>query len=89
VKVAQHRTLADAIRSSLFLYAQAGHDENHKDIAYVYHRSPANHTGIVMAKAGPILAARKLLKKYKRPELRAHNYRDSTKKKFIAIGEAA
>jgi hypothetical protein len=88
VKVAQHRTLADAIRSSLFLYAQAGYDSEHKEIAYIYHRSPANHTGLVMAKSGPIKAARQLLKKYKKPPMRDFNYRDPTKRKFT-LGEVA
>lgn len=76
VKVRQHRTLADAIRSPLFTYAQAGVDAQYKDVAYVYHRCLSNHTGITMARSGPILTVRKLLKKYKRPPLRELDYKE-------------
>src|SRR5262245_1228283 len=38
IKVSHHRTLAEAIRSPLFLYAQAGYDVRGSEIAYVYHR---------------------------------------------------
>lgn len=76
VKVKQHRTVAEAIKSPLFIYAQIGRDPQHREIAYIYHRNPANHLGIAMARSGPPLVVRKLLKKYKRPALRELDYRE-------------
>lgn len=80
VKVKSHRTLAEAIRSSKFLYAQAGYDSDGKEIAYIYHREPNSATGLSMVKTGPIAPARKLLKKYRKPNMRNHDYRDPTRK---------
>lgn len=76
VKVKQHRTLADAIRSKLFTFAQVGYDSNHKEVGYIYHRDPSKSTGVQMARCGPLMTVRKLLKKYKRPAIRELDYRE-------------
>lgn len=76
VPIKKYQTLAAAIRSHQFLYAQAGYDSNHKEIAYIYHRSTGNQTGLTMARSGPVNAVRQLLKKYKKPRLRELNYKD-------------
>lgn len=76
VKVKQHRTLAEAIRSPLFTFAQVGYDQKHREVGYIYHRDPGNHTGTMLAGRGPILVVRKLLKKYKRPPIRELDYRE-------------
>lgn len=87
VKVTQHRSLADAIKSRLFLYAQAGYDSSHREVAYIYHRSPSNPTGLTMARSGPIETVRKLLKKYKKPLMRNFDYQE--KKKPLRVRTAA
>lgn len=76
VKVKQHRTLAQAIKSPLFTFAQLGFDSNHKEVGYVYHRDPGKATGVQMAGVGKALTVRKLLKKYRRPPLRELNYKE-------------
>jgi hypothetical protein len=76
VKVAQHRTLADSIKSPLFTFAQLGRDSQHRDVGYVYHRSPTSSTGVVRAGVGKAETVRKLLKKYKRPPLRDLDYEE-------------
>jgi hypothetical protein len=76
VKVKQHRTLADAIRSPLFTFAQVGYDSKHQEVGYVYHRDPGKPTGVQMARSGPLITVRKLLKKYKRPSIRELDYRE-------------
>lgn len=76
VKIANHRTLAEAVRSKLYTHAQIGYDSNHKEIAYVYHRDPGKHTGYALARSGPVMLVRKLLKKYKRPPIRELDYEE-------------
>lgn len=74
VKVAQYRTLADAIKSPLFKFAQLGIDSNHREVGYIYHRDPGKSTGISLSASGKAQVVTKLLKKYKRPALRALDY---------------
>lgn len=76
VKVKQHRTLADAIKSPLFTFAQVGYDSKHQEVAYIYHRDPGKATGVQMARSGKLSTVRKLLKKYKRPPIRELDYRE-------------
>jgi len=76
VKVKNHRTLADAIRSPLFTFAQIGYDLKSQEVGYIYHRDPGKPTGISMASSGKLITVRKLLKKYKRPAIRELNYRE-------------
>lgn len=76
VKVKQHRTLASAIKSPLFLFAQVGKNSKHQEVGYVYHRSPESSTGVTMAGSGKLLTVRKLLKKYSRPAIRESDYRE-------------
>ncbi len=76
VKVKQHRTLADAIKSPLFTFAQVGYDSKHQEVGYIYHRDPGRSTGVQMASAGKLSTVRKLLKKYKRPAIRELDYRE-------------
>lgn len=76
VKVKQHRSLADAIKSPLFKFAQLGYDSNHKEVGYVYHRDPSGPTGVRLACSGKALTVRKLLKKYKRQAIRELNYQE-------------
>lgn len=76
VKVKHHRSLADAIKSPLFTFAQVGYDLKHQEVGYVYHRDPTKHTGVQMAGSGKLLTVRKLLKKYKRPPIRELDYRE-------------
>lgn len=76
VKVKQHRTLADAIKSPLFTFAQVGHDTKHREVGYIYHRDPGRPTGVQLAGSGKLLTVRKLLKKYKRPAIRELDYRE-------------
>ena len=76
IKVKPHRTLAEAIKSPLFLYAQRGYNSNHQEVVHIYHRSPANHTGLVLARSGPVDKVEKLLKKYKKPPMRGLDYQD-------------
>jgi len=74
VKVEQFRTLADAIRSPLFLYAQVGYDSNHQEVAHIFHRSPTRQTGLTFVKSGPVNVTRKLLKRYRKPAIRELDY---------------
>lgn len=76
VKVKQHRTLADAIKSPLFTFAQVGYDSKHQEVGYIYHRDPGKPTGVQMARCGKLITVRKLLKKYKRPPIRELDYRE-------------
>lgn len=76
VKIANHRTLAEAIRSRLFTHAQVGYDSHHKEVAYVYHRDPGRHTGYALARTGPVMLVRRLLKRYKRPPIRELDYEE-------------
>lgn len=70
------RTLAESIRSKLFVYAQIGYNNKHQEIAYIYHRDPGSHIGVARAGQGNVLVVRKLLKKYKRPPMRALDYEE-------------
>jgi hypothetical protein len=76
VKVKQHRTLAQAIKSPLFTFAQLGYDAQHREVGYVYHRDPGKPTGVQLASSGKAITVRKLLKKYKRPALRGLDYQE-------------
>lgn len=76
IKIANHRTLAEAIKSPVFLYAQRGYDSSHREVAYIYHRNPSNHTGLTMVRSGPADKVEKLLKKYKKPAMRGLDYRE-------------
>lgn len=76
VKIKQHRTLADAIKSPLFTFAQVGYDAKHREVGYIYHRDPGKSTGVQMARVGKLSTVRKLLKKYKRPPIRELDYRE-------------
>jgi hypothetical protein len=76
VKVKQHRTLADAIKSPLFTFAQVGYDTKHREVGYIYHRDPGKPMGVQMSRSGPLTTVRKLLKKYKRPPIRELDYRE-------------
>lgn len=87
VKVKQHRTLAQAIKSPLFKFAQLGYDAQHREVGYVYHRDPSKATGVQMACSGKALTVRKLLKKYKRPAIRELDYKE--RKPKIAKQEKA
>lgn len=74
VKVEQFRTLADAIRSPLFLFAQVGYNSEHQEVAHIFHRSPMRQTGMVFVKSGPVKATRQLLKRYRKPAIRELDY---------------
>lgn len=87
VKVKQHRTLAEAIKSPLFTFAQVGYDAKHQEVGYIYHRDPGKPTGVQMARCGKLITVRKLLKKYKRPPIRELNY--SERKPKVAKQEKA
>lgn len=87
VKVKQHRTLAEAIKSPLFTFAQVGYDSKHQEVGYIYHRDPGKPTGVQMARSGKLITVRKLLKKYKRPPIRELDY--SERKPKVAKQEKA
>lgn len=76
VKVKQHRTLAEAIKSPLFAFAQVGYDSKHQEVGYVYHRDPGKPTGVSLARSDKLITVRKMLKKYKRPAIRELDYRE-------------
>lgn len=76
VKITAHRTLADTIKSSLFLFAQMGYDTKQREVAYIYHRNPSTHRGMTMVHKGDVLTVRKLLKKYKKAPIREHDYQE-------------
>lgn len=76
VKISSHKSLADAVRSSQFLFAQIGYDVDHQETAYIYHRNPMAPRGMSMVKKGPVSLVRQLIKKFKKPAIRELNYRE-------------
>lgn len=77
----RYRTITQAVKSRLFLYAQVGFSSSDgREVAYVYHRNPESQTGLQMAAKGPVEVVRKLMKKYKKAHrLRGLDFKEKTR----------
>lgn len=81
-KAGNHKSLVEMIRSNLFKFAQAGYDNQQKEVSYIYHINPLHPKGVAMVSKGPTPLVRKLLKKYKKPALRELNYVEPSVKRY-------
>lgn len=77
-----NRGLVEAVKHKLFKFAQAGYDSQQKEVSYIYHSDPTSPRGVRMAAKGTTLLVRKLLKKYKKPNLRELDYKEPRQKLF-------
>lgn len=73
-RAGNHRSLVAAIRSNSFKFAQAGYDNQQKEVSYIYHSDQLHNRGVSMVAKGPTLLVRKLLKKYRKSPLRELSY---------------